>query len=503
MTLQQRHRLRRTGYMAEARKGIELVRVLRRPQIEVGAARDGGAGEQRRQRATHPDVPAHRGEGCSHRGRIGPEFLLQPAHAIAGERFHLHRRALARRHIKRGGVLPSRHCGQGADTQPMAEPAGDLGGAQDGRVQRLVDEVALGAAPRRPADPAGVEEVLAPAAQQVAAFGEEWPTLVEEGLEPAEIHLGRVRFHLPEVGVHGRIQGQVGAQPQLEVGAGPHAIPAAVVERIPGSCVGIGGVGSDVRHDLQPARRPDALDTLQQPEPRRPPRFARRDHHPVHVLVCRRHPPVDLHAPFLHRAVSEAKLRKGNPHLGVPAGGVMRYPAFPDRIPGQLAGAFGVIGVKEVAPHSAAREREGVGGPPVVIGIERDQDVLGIAELVPAGHDRRDLVRIGAGQPGPYIQRLGVVQERHLSWRRWGASLGWHLLEEIGAPLRVLPGGISKDTVDAGLATRSNRRRLEYLGAGLIARLRHQVRSHCHKERCHRQAEAEHAGPPASGAAIR
>ena len=56
--------------------------------------------------------------------------------------------------------------------------------------------------------------------EETASFDEEGTLLLVEGLEGGKIEHGRIRFHLAEVGLDRRVQGEVGRDAVLEVG--PH-----------------------------------------------------------------------------------------------------------------------------------------------------------------------------------------------------------------------------------------------------------------------------------------
>src|SRR5690606_30027423 len=108
------------------------------------------------------------------------------------------------------------------DREPGREPPGDLRGAEDRGVARLIDEVAADPAARARADPAGIEigraaeEALGPAGEDLVAFDEERPLLLEHRLERGEVHLGGIRLDLAEVRVDGGVEGEVAAEADLQ-----------------------------------------------------------------------------------------------------------------------------------------------------------------------------------------------------------------------------------------------------------------------------------------------
>lgn len=133
------------------------------------------------------------------------------------------------RAVRDVGRLLTSHGIERADGEG-AGPAGELGRADDGRLPRHRDVasvrlvgVALGPAP----DPARVEQAgaLAVVAVQIeaeiaGALHEERAPLLVERLEGRQVHDGRIRLDLPEIGVHRARQCQARRQGALEIGAG-------------------------------------------------------------------------------------------------------------------------------------------------------------------------------------------------------------------------------------------------------------------------------------------
>jgi len=54
----------------------------------------------------------------------------------------------------------------------------------------------------------------------------------KEGLDRAQVHNGRVHLDLPEIRVHGRVEGEVAGEPVLHVGSQRPDPLGAVLERI-------------------------------------------------------------------------------------------------------------------------------------------------------------------------------------------------------------------------------------------------------------------------------
>src|SRR5690606_13179131 len=119
-----------------------------------------------------------------------------------------------------------RHGLEQPDGQPTTQSPADLGGAEYGGGAGAPLVAVTTAQLRRAADASGVEEARAAGVDVVAlhaigentgALHEERTPFVEALLESREVEHGRIRLHLAEVRVDGRVHGDVGRQPVLEV----------------------------------------------------------------------------------------------------------------------------------------------------------------------------------------------------------------------------------------------------------------------------------------------
>src|SRR5690349_3012628 len=127
----------------------------------------------------------------------------------------------------------------------------------------MIDEIAGRADYWRCADPARIEVIVDAAAQQLAAFEEERPALVEECFERRQVYLRRICFHLAKIGIGRRFERQARAEAELEIEARA-AVDVAVAERVVAiAAAADAGAGSRVRQQLEPAARPDTLDAAQ------------------------------------------------------------------------------------------------------------------------------------------------------------------------------------------------------------------------------------------------
>ena len=110
---------------------------------------------------------------------------------------------------------------------------------RDRRRRRRARVTVLTAQRRRAADAARVEQTLIGAAidddvavelelVQPRPLDEEGALLGVEGLERREVEDGRVGFDLAEVGIHRRIERDVGCDAEFQIGASRHILAAAV-----------------------------------------------------------------------------------------------------------------------------------------------------------------------------------------------------------------------------------------------------------------------------------
>ena len=113
------------------------------------------------------------------------------------------------------------------------EPARQLRGAENRGRGRVVHEFAGGRPGRWRADAPGVIELVGRAVEQILAFAEKRSLLREERGRHRQVHLGRIGLDLSEIGINRRVEGEVRAHADLDVGADLALQVGAAVERIP------------------------------------------------------------------------------------------------------------------------------------------------------------------------------------------------------------------------------------------------------------------------------
>ena len=213
--LRERDRRRGAGEAAQVEGSGDLVVAPQEPVPEVQGAHVGASAQQ----AIGPPVEAaiHRGEHEPDAAFTVPEILLRSHHRVVGGRLHSP--------VERAcGALGDRV--EDADGLAAPEAAGQLrcavDGRRSGRFWVAVAEL------RRAADAPRVEQAFAVTVHLVAidvepkdprALDEERPPFLEERLEDGEVEHRRIRFHLPEVGVHRAIERQVRRETVLQVRA--------------------------------------------------------------------------------------------------------------------------------------------------------------------------------------------------------------------------------------------------------------------------------------------
>ena len=135
---------------------------------------------------------------------------------------------------------------------------GELSQRLAGELSRVADAGGLPAGP----DPPGVEHVEVRVDEELGPLDEERALLLVVGLERGEVEDRRVGLDLPEVGLEGGVEREVGRDAVLEVGAEVALVVPALVRRPVGGGIGrIGGAAHHVRHDLELAGRADAVES--------------------------------------------------------------------------------------------------------------------------------------------------------------------------------------------------------------------------------------------------
>ena len=227
------------------------------------------------------------------------------------------------------------HRVQHADGEAAVGAPGDLGGAENGGALWNVGVFArvggkVGTRRRTP-DAAGVErferrDVAAEEAAEAAesedsrALDEERALFRKEALEGREIHDRGVDLDLPEVGVEGRIEHQVGGEQILNVRTRTRVHFASRVERIAGGRgTNVARPANHVRHDLHVLRRAREAQAGEVSEARRTSALGLPPEGPLILLLPALDESPHLQPPRLHRIAGEAELRERDAQLRAPA----------------------------------------------------------------------------------------------------------------------------------------------------------------------------------------
>ena len=388
-------------------------------------------------------------------GAFGPphEVIGQGLHGVVGAKAAggiEHRRPLARR----GGV-------EHADRPPTRRPAGELSSAEDGgvvwkvhklprrerRSQRPVPDAARVEELRRVAE---LDEASRPASEpeDVRPLDEEGPVLGQELLERRQVHERGVDLDLAEVGVHRRVQGEVGGHAVLEVQPRAPEIVARFVEGIRG-VTGLpeGAAPHAVGEELEPLRRRDVAQPGQVSEARHEPAFRLPDERPHGEFVLAQNGPHEADAPDLVRGAREAQLRERDTVLGRPAERVHAGGDLPHGIP-RVVGEVAVVAELEIVLHPQRIDVEPEGGAMVVVGVDEDAEVVALGEGIAAAQVVGDLAGLAVEQPHADVQRLVVVEHAH------GGGLGDEVpflrvaLAQVGDGRGEHPHGVVQPAVD-------------------------------------------------------
>ena len=165
----------------------------------------------------------------------------------------------------------------------------------------------------------------------------------------------------------------------------------AVVERIAEIAIAVDGRSAgDVRQRLDAARRNDAVDAADITEARRPGAHGARNQDPVVGFVQRRPEAIEVQAPGLLGSRVEAQLRERNPQLGGPL--IARDVRFgaPHRVEAGVERILLVARVIAIDADAGRGHAEDDGGAAIEEGVERDEDVLGLIDVVAAAERRLD-----------------------------------------------------------------------------------------------------------------
>jgi len=405
--------------------------------------------------------------------------LLHSADRVAAEGLHDHVGRPGRRAHLRPLLL-----GEGLENshrEAVVRLARDLGRAQDGGAVGRVDRPAVagrGHVRRGLADAAGVEElvlVLDIEGEDLAALEEERPFLLVEGLVGGQVEDRGVGLDLAEVGVDGRVEGEVRREPDLRVepeGAGE-------VGALPGDGRPRARLSDHVGQELDVPGRRQVADPVQLAELVHPPGVLAGDELPLALLLVAGQPAPRVHAPDLLLLAAEPQLVEGHPELGRPPLLVVGHLAVPDRVPGGVPLHLAVAEDEvDLAPTRGEVELEA--GPLVVVAVEADPDDVAreVAEVVAAARVAVHPVRLVVGADGE-VEVLVVVEDLELGGLRRGGTLGGQLLRVVARPLPLpLPRLVVEPAVDhRGLQEQAGggveaRRVLPAEGVGRVGRLR-------------------------------
>ena len=227
-------------------------------------------------------------DACGHhadRGAGRSEFLLYAGNDIGIPRCDADPAELLR-HAKRARELLVGHRPEHPDRRPRCQTPREFGGAENRRCRGIVDEITGCSPGGGRTDATGVKPVVIDAVQEIAPLQEERAPFGEEGLEARQVHLGRIRLDLSEIGIDRRLERQVGAETHLRVQPDTSLEVRAGRERV--AWIGVADHlrrARDVRQQLQAATRRDPVDAVQIAETGRPALLRPRHHRPVDFLV--------------------------------------------------------------------------------------------------------------------------------------------------------------------------------------------------------------------------
>src|SRR5436309_3825182 len=321
-------------------------------------------------------------------------ILRQPQHAVVRERLD-------------GGAALGRALGDplnGTDREPTGQAARDLRGTQDAR--GIV------------ADPPRVEQPFTATVHDVAvhteiedarSFHEERAPLLIERLEGREIDDRRVRLDLAEVGVYGRIDGDVRSDAVFDVRT-PIILLVALESR------GRQVLGDRVRGDFQPPRCRETIETDDVTELRN--EAAARDsvQRPTDALAA---VPVDVapdrEAKRVTGGVRIPELRQRNAKLRGPPHRIHLRGHFPHPVPRVvfllIVAVHRIIALYPAGIHGKLEARA-----PVVVGVDHDLDLVTADADVAAGQELLDAVGMVIESADEHIKIVLVVSD--LRFRR-------------------------------------------------------------------------------------
>lgn len=231
--------------------------------------------------------------------------------------------------------------------------------------------------------------------------------LLEEELEGGQVERGGIGLDLPEIGVDRGVEGQVGRQADLDVGADRlprHAVVArargnvALLLEVPGDAVG--------RH-LEAARRLDAVDARDVAELRREAGPAAPVRRPRRPLLRAGDVTPDHDAERVRWLAREAELAQRHLELGDPPLPVDPRDDVPDAVPRLVF--LAVVVDREVPLHAGGIHGHLHAGAPVVVGVHHDLDPLRRRPDIAAAEQRHDAVGVVVVHPHEDVQVLRIV----------------------------------------------------------------------------------------------
>src|SRR3989441_2374540 len=142
------------------------------------------------------------------------------------------------------------------------------------------------------------------------------------------------------------------------------------------------------------------------------------------------------------------QLRERDPDLRRPAERVEAGRDVPHGVPGEVLVA--VIVDLRVELHPGRIDAELEAGAAVVMGVEEQPDLVGGGEVIAAGEDGDDAVRVGVERPDEDVEVARVIRDFRFGRQLRRAALAGPPLLELGDRLRQPPDGVIVAPVDYG-----------------------------------------------------
>ena len=423
--------------------------------VGVAAEHERSARELVRQQR-RVEITQHR--RCQEADAAARELPLGASDEVVRRR--LDQRAIAQKSRDVCRVLAGRHRFDDPDAPVVAGLSRQLGGAEDRRRARGVDEIPRGAHRRRPSDATRVEEIggrgveaeevvrAAPPeiVEDLGPFDEEPPLLRVERLVGRQIDYRGIDFRLAEVRIDRRVEDQSALDRGLEVDAERAEGAGAVVEGIAVRRVDELLPRRHVGRDLQPPPRMGAVEPREVHHPRGHAAVVLRPELEPDRLVLAVDEAGDVDAPGLLRGFLESQLGERDPQLRRPACVVLRDPGAPHRVPRIVPEV--VIGEHAVSLHTGSADRELHAGAVIVARIQVERDAVGVGPLIASGQSLRDRGRLRVEHPRAHVERVVVVEEADLGALRRRLAFIRIALPEVVRRRRLRPYLIVQASVD-------------------------------------------------------